>query len=270
MPEGPEVKSSVDYLDFVLANTTLLGVSVIGGKFKKKPPKGLDKVRFPLVFKDVKSKGKMLIFSFKDTNMKMFAGLGMTGQFRFSKDAHSAIQFNLVAPPGPFGNVMYYTDSRRFGNIEFSEDDLSAKLAPCILGGLTLPQFMERAKKLKTKRIIYAVFMDQQAVCSGIGNYLIAEILYYAGVNPHREFNTLNDEELRLIHEGAVKIAQMSYEKKGTSIISYVNPDGEKGAYSNFLQVYRKTHTPKGELVVADKVKGCNGRTVWWVPEVQV
>ena len=39
------------------------------------------------------------------------------------------------------------------------------------------------------------VLMDQQALVSGIGNYLVAEILYDAKLNPHRELDKLSNKE---------------------------------------------------------------------------
>jgi formamidopyrimidine-DNA glycosylase len=250
-------------------------VNVIGGKFIKTPPVNVPQVR--LTFTGVRCKGKMLIFDFKNTALKMFAGLGMTGQFVFERDAHSALEFVLEAPP-PFPKAMYFTDMRRFGNVSFSTEDQSSKLAPSILScgemkEIQQEDFIKRAKTLqkRTSRDIIGVLMDQQektGVCSGIGNYLIAEILYHSRINPFRPFNSLNEDELTRIHYHSLLIASESFSKQGMTVSDFVSPMGESGQYQQFLHVYSRKKTPDGDTVVA--AKGSHGRTIWWVPKKQV
>lgn len=264
-PEGPEVRITADELDFVLSGAWLKKVTVIGGKFVKTPPPGLDSLQYPLRFQSVHAKGKMLIFSFQDTKMKMFAGLGMTGQFTFTQTSHSHLQFDLDIPP-PYSPVMFYTDSRRFGNVSFSEQDLSARLAPSIFE-IEEKEFLARAGKVRTKKDILSVLMDQEKLCSGIGNYLVAETLYAAKISPFRPFASLSASELGRIHQEARNIAEMSYLNSGLSIESFTLPNGEEGYFKSFLQVYSQVETPQGEKVVP--ALGSHGRTIWWVPTAQ-
>jgi formamidopyrimidine-DNA glycosylase len=265
MPEGPEVKITTDYLHEKLRGSTLLEVKVIGGKFHKTPPAGLDKVKFPLTFESVGCKGKMLIFTFRDTTLRIFAGLGMTGQFLFRPAPHSALEFRIDFS-GTLAS-MYFVDMRRFGNVSFSTRDLSSELAPSILGGITEEEFFTRASALRTKRDVVSVLMDQKAVCSGIGNYLLAEILYAAEIDPFREFKNLSELEWELIRIAAVQIATRSYRFQGVTVSDFVAPDETEGKFQSQLQVYGRKLTPKGEKVVAEK--GSHGRTIWWVPSVQ-
>lgn len=220
----------------------------------------------------------MLIFEFKDTEMKMFAGLGMTGQFVFESDAHAGLEFELEAPP-PYPTTMYFADMRRFGNVSFTKVDESARIAPSILDcgehvkAITQEEFLTRGKALqkRTSRDVVAVLMDQTektGVCSGIGNYLLAEILYHSRVNPFRRFDSLTEEELIRIHRHALRIAADSFANQGMTVSDFISPTGETGKYQQFLHVYSRKKTPDGDTVVP--VKGSHGRTIWWVPTKQV
>lgn len=265
MPEGPEVKITADQLDFLFCNAKLLKVSVLGGKFLKTPPSGLNELKLPLTFSDVKSKGKMLIFSFQDSSVRMFAGLGMTGQFTLQKSMHSHLQFDLDIP-SPFPSTIYYTDPRRFGNVNFSFIDLSSKLAPSFFD-IEEKDLLERANKIKTNRDILSVLLDQEKLISGIGNYLVAEILYACKISPFRLFKNITTDELSLICKESKRIGLLSYQEQGLSIRDYKSPEGEDGKFKSFLQVYSQTKTSNDELVIGEK--GSHGRTIWWVPSIQ-
>ncbi len=265
MPEGPEVKITAEYLHGRLHGCVLLHLKVIGGKFLKIPPEGLERVKFPLTFEKVECKGKMLIFSFRDTPLRLFAGLGMTGQFLFRKAPHSALEFGLSNSSAI--QSMFFVDMRRFGNVSFSTRDLSLAIAPSILHGITEEEFLSRAVSLRTKRDVVSVLMDQKAVCSGIGNYLLAETLYAAQIDPFREFKNLSELEWELIRIAAVRVATHSYQHQGVTISDFVAPDESEGKFQSQLQVYGRKLTPRGETVVAQR--GSHGRTIWWVPSVQ-
>ena len=53
--------------------------------------------------------------------------------------------------------------------------------------------------------------MDQKALVSGIGNYLVAEILYDAKINPHNELNKLSPKELNKLAHSMRKITKYAY-----------------------------------------------------------
>jgi formamidopyrimidine-DNA glycosylase len=265
MPEGPEVKITADCLDFYLYHSKLLGITVTGGKFINNPILGLTDLTYPLIFSSVCSKGKMLIFSFTNTLTKMFVGLGMTGHFGFVKQKHTHLEFILESDP-LFPNRLYFSDQRRFGNIYFSKLNLSDKLAPCLFS-IEEKEFLLRAGKIKTKKDILSVLLDQEKICSGIGNYLVVEILYESKISPFRLFESILLEELSTLYKGIKKIALLSYKQKGLSISDFVLPTGQKGTFISFLQVYNKSETSKGESVISSF--GSHKRTIWWVPSVQ-
>lgn len=276
MPESPEVRLMAEELNFYLSDVYLRDIRVLSGNFLK--------IQLPLKFKGVRCHGKLLIFDFHDSEIKMYTRLGLTGKFIFESDSHCTLEFHLESPP-EFPKIMFFSDMRRFGDVSFSIEDKSMLLAQCILGNTSSPSisqsiFYTRAKALqsRTSRDVVSVLMDQTSktgVCSGIGNYLLSEILYHSGINPFRKFSTLNQEEIFRIHHEALRISKESYDHQGMDEFSVRKVEGtretrgtgEVRGYRRFLHVYSREKTPQGETVVAEK--GSHGRTVWWVPEKQ-
>ena len=80
MPEGPEVKTTVDFLK-QFENKTLTKLEILTGRYTKKPIHNINnpKWRTPIKLKAVNCKGKFIYFSF-ESDMHFFSTLGMTGE----------------------------------------------------------------------------------------------------------------------------------------------------------------------------------------------
>lgn len=277
MPEGPEVQLVVDHLHLFLEGRALKNVEIIGGKYKNNLPPNFEEFKreLPLYFSKVTAKGKMIIFHLKTlggqpSKFNIYAGLGMTGNFTFAPNEremkHAAFQFNIEGK-APFPTSFIYTDSRRFGNVYFSTQNLSDKLAPGALQDSSWENFIERVSKMNTKRDILSILLDQEKIISGIGNYLAAEILYAAKISPFRASNQISVEEWKRIFDAAKTISLLSYQVSGCQIKDFTSPVQDGQNFKNYLQVYGRAETPKGEKVSSDI--GSHQRTIWWVPTVQ-
>ena len=84
MPEGPECAATARSLDEFMNNKTIVNIEVLSGRYLKKKPEGLDKVRkqLPLRVWNWNSKGKFIYGSLgKEESEKTFIWntLGMSG-----------------------------------------------------------------------------------------------------------------------------------------------------------------------------------------------
>ena len=129
----------------------------------------------------------------------------------------------------------------------------------------------------------------KDALFSGIGNYLVAEILYDAKISPYRTIGSLSDNEIKSLSHSIKYLTKLSY---------YNNNDGYMlsfGEYSKLhkkyiddgilpvfhtdvkldkndefkIKVYRQTKDPDGNTVEKDEDIN-KGRTFHWVKNVQV
>ena len=92
MPEGPEVKTTTDFLN-KFAGKQLSGFTVLSGRYLKKEegiPNMGNTVVLPATLKSVNCKGKFIYFNFsydKDNkNYYLFSTLGMTGMWTTEKN----------------------------------------------------------------------------------------------------------------------------------------------------------------------------------------
>lgn len=94
------------------------------------------------------------------------------------------------------------------------------------------------------------VFLTDQTIISGCGNYIKCEVLNYAGISPFKKICELSEGQVFKLYEGLRVIPRLSYVYKGLSF-SFKNPNGKKGLFCNFLKVYKqkqskKNRTPDG------------------------
>ena len=116
MPEGPEVKKLVDWLNLKIKNKKLTSIKIISGRYKKHQiPKNYNNFisKLPLQIKSVACKGKFIYFQFNNSDLTIWNTLGMTGWWEEVKHKHNHIIFN-------FGEKkLYFNDMRNFGTFTF-------------------------------------------------------------------------------------------------------------------------------------------------------
>jgi formamidopyrimidine-DNA glycosylase len=155
------------------------------------------------------------------------------------------------------------TDPRRFGRIRLSEDPAHA---PSIvrLGFDPLYDFPSAKKlgeKLARKRIAVKAALLDQAIFAGVGNWIADEILYQAGINPHRLTCDLASAEITRLRAKLLAIIRHS-----------VKLEADYGLYpKNWLFHYRwgkakNAVDGRGREILFETI---GGRTTAWVPAAQ-
>jgi formamidopyrimidine-DNA glycosylase len=112
-----------------------------------------------------------------------------------------------------------------------------------------------------------AVMMNQNLI-GGIGNYIKAEALYRARLSPHRTVESLSDADFSLLNESVREVIVGSYENRGATIRTYAGLDGESGDFPFFFKVYGRKTCEAGHPVITEGTQ--DGRTTWWVPQIQI
>lgn len=290
MPEGPELAIQVNLLRLKCLGKTIIKIEQ-NKNFQKNGVKNSDIVSLPLKITDVWSRGKVIVFEMLDKNNQvlfMTSQLGMSGNWVFEPENHSNLWITFGEPssdhPGYYvpGDVIWYNDIRRFGQIGFYRDltEIWKRHGPCLMltaliqkGDITIDQLKPdqklvtlelytkeiRNKKFRDKRL--AEFMMDQTRIAGVGNYLRAEILYMVRISPTRLLLSLSDTEIKTIYESCLDVMYRSYCSKGKYHVGKECGEGFK------MLVYKKETDPNGYKVVTFSDK--NNRTCHYVPEVQ-
>ncbi len=267
MPEGPEVRKNIDYLNSVLQGTRIVNLEINSGRYEKHGPfSGYESMlKDDLVVESVNCKGKFIYFDF-NSRASLWSTLGMSGVWQGKASKHTRI--TLVNHKGQ--NV-YFNDVRNFGTLKYTQsiDELSKKLkslGPDVLNS-EVDQNAIRERFLKKPNKTIAESLMNQSVISGVGNYLKAEILYACEISPHRLCKDINKKEFKSLAEACYWIPRLSYKMGGATLSTYRQPNGEKGLYSRRFAVYNQKYDPYGNQVIKEKT--LDKRTTHWAPKIQ-
>jgi len=280
MPEGPEVKFLVDKLKRKINNKDMLNIKILNGRYKKKIFTGykLLKNLLPLKVKEILCKGKFIYITFYDTDITLYNTLGMSGMWisenktdKQQHDGYYGKKHNNIMLV--FENITYYfNDMRNFGTLKVSDKDNLSKILNK-LGSDVLnindesELFLKRiTKKSNLNKYICEKLLDQTIV-AGCGNYIRAEALYFAKINPFTQIKNIDLDDLLNLYYTIKKISYIFYDiNKGLKykILSKNNIILKTYLLKNEIDflIYGKEYGPNNELILSKKV---NGRTIHYI-----
>ena len=264
MPEGPEVKLTTEYLQKELSNKIISKWEFVSGQYENKYPEGYEEFEksLPLIVEEVQCKGKLIYISCYNEHRHFYIlhSLRMTGKWQNKFDEYCRWYIELDTE-----KKIWFRNPRCLATLHFTEnkstlDNTLKKLGFDVLkNDLTVPKWKELVNKNKAKNI--TSFLMKQDILSGIGNYLKAEILYYAKISPLRKLSSLKEHELDLLYEGIRIVPRLAYNNKGVSLRDYTNENGNKGFGEFHLKVYGRSDKTK--------TKTSDGRITYWDEKVQ-
>lgn len=278
MPEGPEVSSVAAELHAAVTGHELCAIAFRQRSARHLPdlPAQLAALPWPLVIHSVACKGKQLVFEVAAPDgsvLWFFSGLGMTGVWSYDADNHTHIEFHFSTR-----TPLYYNDSRRFGRFVVfrREEDARRKLTSLrddwLYQPITRDGFRARLQhyaRAYPHSYVTGLLTAQDKVCSGIGNYLIAEIMYMCRLHPAVRACDLTAADIDALYDAALALSHRSYNEGGMTISDYRLPSGSKGTFMQSLSVYQRTTDHAGHAVLHMPAPHDPGRRMWWVPELQ-
>jgi formamidopyrimidine-DNA glycosylase len=307
MPEICEVVLTAQSLDHVLNSKLVKSVEIVAGRYKENPFNGFNElkenIKNKLIVKEISSKGKFLWFKFEDEHLKstyLLNTFGLYGRWSYEPDPNANIKFSFS------DNIdAYYCDYIPTGTFEYDTSSIKFmakinKLAPDLLKtNFTneqfknwIQEFLSKGPKRKNMKIV-KVLMSQNAkdgIGSGLGNYLVPEILYRSKISPHLPMGSLTNEQINILSETIKSVLKQCYINNNTD---YMNKKFMKdfteqhqqgvlnGQFPNYhpeipidtkskfiFYVYKQKVDPFGNKVIAEKILG--KRKTYWVPTVQL
>jgi len=278
MPESSEVRIITEGLKDNLVSKTLIDIKVLGGRYKKHGnPQGMNKFLSTLSektqVKNISCKGKFIYWEFSN-GWFMWNTLGMSGGWTFEKEKHSNVEFIFKLNNQETISI-YFRDMRNFGTLKFSDSksDLDKKLSTLgpdmFLKETTFDVFKNalNKKSANLNKTLPELLLKDQKTVSGVGNYIKSESLYMAKISPHRKLKDITESELNSLYKAIKKVIKDSYDNKGVSKRDYKDVNDEKGTYHNNFLVYGLKKDANGHQIKTETTK--DGRTTYWVPEIQ-
>lgn len=274
MPENAEVALTAEILAKYLNNKSLTSIKFISGRYTKNPP--LDVKQFkkalPLKVTNINSKGKFLWFALSG-DWFIFNTFGLTGMWGFQETEYTRAILTFT------NKTAYFSDMRNFGTLKFVNGAAALTRKLATLG----PDFLKEnvdISAIKNYHVpVVKLLMDQKRIGSGLGNYLTAEILYRAGISPHRLGSQLTSVMIKKLSYWINYMVKLSYVDNHIGYMTNLEKEAAKISRRHYhpeirlkdreftFLVYGQKHDPDGNVVKADKI--ISGRTTYWVQAVQ-
>lgn len=260
MPEGPENARYADFLTKTLTKDgkwlLFVGAMRYGDKFSNDLELLSPALRFPVL--DIFSKGKEVYIVFYN-GISIRGHLGMDGCWSTEMQPNSHFMFEFAETLEQSGTELkttkiYYVNSR-FGEFDiFTSYEMLAISLNRIKSGFTgryilsPEEWVESMSKFSKTKLLRSLLMDQKELCSGIGNYLLAEILYHARLHPNVRVGQLSPDKILQLY---------------SICLFTVN-----GHYTGTLEkvIYQKRISPGGNPIVNESI---GSRTMWYCPVEQ-
>lgn len=246
MPELPEVETTRRDLEARLRGRTI--VAVCFDSTGVTPARGLGPVEMADALRG-----------------RRFAGLTRRGKYLIAHFAggdalvlHRRMTGNLVLrratdPPEPFtravislddGGELRWTDQRRFGTWELTDDPIRAlpEIGPEPLEDGWLPEHLARSLANRTAPV-KAMLLDQRRV-AGLGNIYADESLHLAGIHPERPAGSLSAAEVERLYRAVRQVLALAIELQGSSASHYVGGLGQRGSMQDRWRAYQRTGEP--------------------------
>ncbi|MGH9079585.1 MAG: Fpg/Nei family DNA glycosylase [Acidimicrobiales bacterium] len=202
--------------------------------------------------------GKLLLLDV-DGGPTVGVRFGMTGTLVVDGDA--AIDHLRYAPAGgnaawdrwsvglEGGGAMVVRDPRRLGGVTLDPD--ASRLGPDALT-ISVPELA--AALTGSTTALKARLLDQSRV-AGIGNLIVDEVLWRAGLSPLRPAGSLTAAEVRRLHRHLGSTLGQLIERGGSHLGDLVD------------ERHRDGRCPRDGAALTRSVVG--GRTTWWCPRHQ-
>lgn len=265
MPEGPEtVKAARQLYDVLFDGThiwpTLHAVYTYGHKH---PEFEIEKLLPALgtTLQGVRTKGKYYFLTF-ESGHALCAHHGMDGYWSFGEVEnikHVHVRIDFLRGNGQLISLWWV--NKLFGHIyALNQNEYQAKLnsiAPALIGDhkITPQLWLDKWRSFSPNTKLRVLLMDQDKLCSGIGNYLIAEIFYQLKIQPEIEIGRFGNSQFPESFDNILLV----YEVCRKTMLHYLNSPNPK-------LVYGQKFSPLGNSVISQKI---GGRTFWWCPAEQ-
>lgn len=175
------------------------------------------------------------------------AELGMTGLVLFARESvpsakHVHMSMRLTHGPQP---ELWYWNARRFGRLFLLDQKAWRAYRQRRFGrdplAMTGADFVNLIKSCRGR--VKAVLLNQHRL-AGIGNIYANEVLFRSGIHPHARGSQLSKPRLHRLFETMQRVLEEAILMGGSSIRSFVAPDGTPGRYQGRHLVYQKKGAP--------------------------
>ena len=272
MPEGPEIKLAADSIDRALSNRKVDDIFFAFDHLKKfeNQIKGR-KIR------SVTTRGKAILITI-DTGQVIYSHNQLYGRWYITgrgKVPSTNRQLRLAIHNRSASAFLYSaSDIEVLSTSNLSRHRFLSKLGPDLLSeNPSRDEIVERMQSSRfCKRQLGGLLLDQ-AFLAGLGNYLRAEILFFARLHPARTPADCNVEELNKLSNQMLQLIHRSYKTRGVvnppALVKKLKGKGKTQKEQHRFSVYNREGLPcyNCSTLIARIPSG--GRHIYFCPSCQ-
>ncbi len=266
MPELPEVTTYVAYFNRTSLRQKITRVECRDAKLIKNVSRAaFTKALTGHAFGKARRRGKFLIAPVTGSKQLLVIHFGMTGSLAYYPTGAApddAKRFGRVVFRFVGGHELAWLDQRKFGRVflvtDLNDIDLLAHMGPEPLD-LTERKFAALLAQHETVNV-KAFLLDQEDI-AGIGNNYSNEMLFRAGIDPHRRIADLSPRERRALYRAMERVLRDAVRLKPHEDFSEF-PDSWLLAHKDDLRCPKDPHHRLKRATVA-------GRTAIYCPTHQ-
>ncbi len=245
MPELPEVETVCRGIRPHLQGRVFTGVTVRQPQLRWPVPDDLAQRLAGQRVLAVSRRAKYVLISLAEGCLMVH--LGMSGRLFFvaagtAVGKHDHVDFALDN-----GQLLRYTDPRRFGAVLWLEGEAEAHpllghLGPEPLSAdFNVAYLLARAKGRSVP--VKSLLMDGRVVV-GVGNIYANEALHMAGIRPDRAAGKISRQRYARLVDCVKQVLTSAIAQGGTTLKDFVGGDGRPGYFKQELLVYGRAGLP--------------------------
>ena len=271
MPEGPEAYTTAKIINRSCQGRTLVNIMCDAAAKQE----GLENITLPAVVTQIYSWGKKVVIQLNNGQIIM-TSLGMDGIWTFEHTRRPSV---ILAFGTPLDNGhmyiedfnIYFSQKRSFGKVYgiVTQQDYKHRfkdVGVCVVNSwLPFDQWLP-LMNTSPNELICTKLLDQKKI-AGIGNYLRADILWYAQIDPRLLVCQLTLIMWQRLYEAMYRVVHKSVRDQGYSIRDWKSPDSTDGDYQSVVYGKADGFDPLGNPIEWFEDKP--DRKIYWVPNVQ-
>lgn len=173
--------------------------------------------------------------------------LGMSGSLRVLDCGTAVAKHDHVDIQLSGSRVLRYTDPRRFGSIQYINDEwhhhpLLADLGPEPLSSDFTGEYLWTQSR--HRHLAIKSFIMHNRVVVGVGNIYANEALYRARIHPKRACQRISKTRLTTLVKAIKAVLSEAIECGGTTLRDFRDPHGKPGYFRMSLDVYGRAGDP--------------------------
>ena len=269
MPELPEVETTRRGLAPHLIGRTVIALDIRQPRLRWPIPQVLRTSLPGQRIEAIERRAKYLLVHTEPGSALLH--LGMSGSLRVLPQntpagTHDHVDWRLDS-----GQVLRYTDPRRFGSQLWQpRGEIHPLLAD--LGPEPLSDDFDGDRlwlRARRRKAAVKMFLMDQTTVVGVGNIYASEALFAAGIHPKRAAGSVSRERCARLASEVKRILAYAITRGGTTLRDFISPDGVPGYFEQELFVYGRAGQPCKVCATPIKTSVLGQRSTFYCPRCQ-